>query len=107
MKLEDWTIRRILSEYVDAINQSEDREYVARTKNIYTQMIQLLFRKQPVCGELMTVEHFALECECGSFNNYDGFGYYLDWDGNEIGTVNCDMANCWPKKAMFVDWYNK
>lgn len=107
MKPNNWSVSRILNEYVDAVNLSQDRAYVARTRNIYTQMMQLLFSKQPSCGDLMTVERFALECDCGGFTNYDGFGYYLDWDGNEIGTVDCDNANSWPEKAEFVDWYNK
>ena len=107
MKTNNWSVQMILNAYVDAIDESTDRAYIARTRNIYTQMMQLLFEKQPVCGDLMTVERFASICECGGFNNYDGFGYYLDWDGKELGPVNCSNPLKCSEKAVFVDWYNK
>lgn len=55
----------------------------------------------------MTVENFIKEQECGGFIAYDGTGYYIDFDGNELGHINWYNFYDYPEGTVFVAWYNK
>ena len=74
----------------------------------YIQMTRLAFSKYNLSfGTLMTIETFIKYQEDGSFISYDGLGYYLDWEGNKLGSINWSNYNKYPRGTRFVAWYNK
>lgn len=74
----------------------------------YIQMARLAFSKPALSfGEILTIEIFVQYQKDGSFISYDGSGYYLDWEGNELGGINWSDYNKYPEGTVFVVWYNK
>lgn len=75
---------------------------------IYIQAARLIFTKEQLSfGELMTVENFIKDQKCGGLIPSDGIGYYIDFDGNELGYVNWHNFHAYPEGTVFVAWYNK
>ena len=112
-KVDNFTLEIILYDYWQDKNKlaaDKDARYSdeERLDDLYTHAIQLVFAKERLHNTyLVRAETFKQEVMDGSFNNYDGIGYYLDWDGNEIGGVDCSNMRHIPENAVFVAWYNK
>lgn len=110
-EVDDWTLKNMLSDfYQDFRALDAKRAHLDEKENLidhYVHLVKLAFERKEF-GDLMTVENFERCCQEGSFINYDGHGYYLDYDGNKLGYVDCrDTSEDWPDKAAFVAWYNK
>lgn len=61
-----------------------------------------------VIGDAMTVAEFLEDVDCGGISDYDGIGYWLDKDGNEIDSINFDtIPEDIPENAVYVEWCNK
>jgi hypothetical protein len=114
------TIRSILENYAAKYFQNEDH-YIAgdidfkeydniREKNIKLaiQAMKLIFTKEDYSYcDLMPIERFVNFAMSGYFIPYDGVGYYVTFDGAELGSINWDNPEDYPKEAVFVAWYNK
>lgn len=83
----------------------EDKEY---TRKVYIQAM-LLVNKIEIFSfaYFVPVEEFIQDAINGSFNEYDGHGYWVDWDGNEICGIGWEDGATMPDDAVFVAWYNK
>ena len=117
---DDWTIRSVLENYATKYFQNEihyiagDTNYKEyndiKEKNIELaiQAIKLIFTKEfyAFC-DLMPVEYFVDSAISGHFIPFDGVGYYVAFDGTELGAVNWDNPRIYPEEAVFVAWYNK
>ena len=80
------------------VRETVDKEYI--------QAMRLIFSKRNLSfGMVLPVAEFAEEWNDGSFNECDGIGYFLDWDGNELGPIN-NFQDV-PEGTRFVAWYNK
>lgn len=112
-----WTIHYLYSYYMGSMNELE-REYKEkqisydkydetrkRINNDYVQAMKLVFtNKHYSYGLLIPAPAFAKAWIDGDYCDYDGIGYFVDWDGNEICPLN------WKKytdEVRFVAWYNK
>lgn len=115
-----WTLKHLFRNYHDErcalktenrkghINFSTMYDLQEKLEDKYIQMMKLVFTKSNLSfGELMAIETFVQRQEDGSLIPYDGLGYYLDWDGNELGSVNWSDYNKYPEGTIFVAWYNK
>lgn len=66
-------------------------------------------------GEVFLIDDFIEEVKNGNFINYDGIGFFGDWNGEvHRGLYNKDRINCnvkWLKENrkdyLFIFWYNK
>lgn len=116
----EWTLRYLFRNYHEErralktenrkghIDFSTMYDLQEKLEEKYAQMTRLVFsNKRLSFGDLMTIETFIKCQEDGSFVSYDGSGYYLDWDGNELGSVNWRNYNQYPDNTAFVAWYNK
>lgn len=66
-------------------------------------------------GDVFLIDDFIEDVRNGCFINYDGIGFFGDWNGEvHRGLYNKDMINCdvkWleenRKDYLFIFWYNK
>ena len=118
MSPDKWTIKHLYHYYAgrkaatekfykEGIFSYSQREEVDKTTDEeYIQAMRLIFtRKELSYGMVLPVAEFAEEWNDGSFNECDGIGYFLDWDGNELGPINNFRKV--PEGTRFVAWYNK
>lgn len=117
---DNWAIRHVLDNYAAMYYENEDK-YMAgdinfsqyddiKEKNVKTaiQAMRLVFTNNNYSfGDLMPVECFIDSVISGYFTSWDGTGYYVDFDGNELGYVNWDDPEDYPEDTVFVAWYNK
>ena len=117
---EDESIEYLLHQYASLFKENEDaynakdisfKEYYdaeEKYRNLYVQAIKLIFSKSNLSYcDLMPLDYFISCAKCGSFIPYDGTGYYVDAEGNELGYINWyNIADC-PENAVYIAWYNK
>ncbi len=117
---DQWTLRHLFRDYheerralktenrkghIDFATMYDQQE---KLEDKYIQMTRLVFTKSTLSfGDLMTIETFIKHQECKGLISYDGSGYYLDWEGNELGGINWIDYNKYPEGTVFVAWYNK
>lgn len=65
-------------------------------------------------GAVFLIDDFIEEVKHGCFINYDGIGFFGDWNGEIDREFYNDMINCnvkWleenHKDYLFIFWYNK
>ena len=61
-------------------------------------------------GQCFSIKHFIEDVETGGLIDYDGCGYWVNVEGNELGPISCNvewLRNNKPKDAKFIMWYNK
>ena len=58
-------------------------------------------------GDLIPIETFNKYARSGYLIPYDGIGCYVDFNGNELGDINWNFIENYPKETVFVAWYNK
>ena len=82
-----------------------DKEY---TQKVYIQaMILVTSIERLSFAYFVPVEEFIQDAMNGSFNEYDGNGFWIDWNGNEIDRFSWEDGATMPDNAIFVAWYNK
>ena len=84
---------------------NEDKEYFER--HYIKAMILVNQNEKLSFAYFVPAEEFIQEAANGDFNEYDGHGYWIDWDGNEICDISWEIGATMPKNAVFVAWYNK
>ena len=65
-------------------------------------------------GDVFLIDDFIENVRHGCFINYDGIGFFGDWNGEIEKDFYNDMINCnveWLEKNrkdyLFIFWYNK
>ena len=65
-------------------------------------------------GDVFLIDDFIENVRHGCFINYDGIGFFGDWNGEIEKDFYNDMINCnveWLEKNrkdyLFIYWYNK
>ena len=82
-----------------------DKEY---TKKVYIQAMKLVTSIERLSfAYFVPAEKFIQDAINGIVNEYDGNGYWVDWDGNEICDISWEIGATMPDDAVFVAWYNK
>ena len=82
-----------------------DKEY---TQKVYIQAMMLVTSIERLSfAYFVPVEEFIQDAMNGSFNEYDGNGFWIDWNGNEIDRFSWEDGATMPDNAIFVAWYNK
>lgn len=82
-----------------------DEEY---TQKVYIQAMKLVTSIERLSfSYFVPAEEFIQDVMNGSFNEFDGCGYWIDWDGNEIDYFGWGENATMPDNAVFVAWYNK
>ena len=61
-------------------------------------------------GTIFPISEFIYDVKSDSITDYDGFGYFINKDGNYISSIICNFD--WlnkniPKEAKYVVWFNK
>lgn len=115
-----WTLRYLFQNYhkerraLKAENRKGHIDFATmydqqvKLEDKYVQMTRLAFTKSILSfGDLMTIETFIKHQKSKGLISYDGSGNYLDWDGNELGSINWSDYNKYPEGTVFVAWYNK
>lgn len=103
-----WDIMQIIDRYNDRAAKTEKYSKEGEALRIlYAQNIRLQCRAK--YGHIITVDDFIHWVDEGFVDDYDGGGYFCDWDGNEGDYVLCDNAWLQENRAdySFVAWYNK
>lgn len=112
-----WTIHYLYSHYAERMkildrqqksNMLSYSDYLAtrdKVRTVYIQAMRIIFnRKEHIYSLFLPIAEFAEAWDNGFYNNDDGFGYFVDWDGNELGRIDWDNL---PEEACFIAWYNK
>ena len=99
------------TEVVDGLTMNDwntyyaDKEY---TRKVYIQAMTLVTSIEKLSfAYFVPAEVFIEQAYQGCFTGYDGSGYWVDWDGNEIGRFSFSAGAKMPDDAVFVAWYNK
>ena len=105
-----WELGVLLDCYAEKAHNLYDFNYEERRKlqDLYAQAI-ILNVKQGY-GLFYPIDDFIDEVNGGFYTDYDGIGYLLDADGNELGHVRCNIKHLEESKtngAVYVAWYNK
>ena len=117
---DQWTLRHLFQNYHDerrALKTENRKGHIdfatmynqqIKLEDKYIQMTRLAFTKSILSfGELMTIETFIKYQKSKSIISYDGSDDYLDWEGNELGSINWKNYDKYPEGTVFVAWYNK
>lgn len=117
---DEWTLRYLFRGYHEERRalKTENRkghidfptmyEQQEKLEDKYIQMTRLACTKSILSFcDLMTVETFIKYQKSKCFISYDGSGNYLDWEGNELGSINWSNYDQYPEGTCFVAWYNK
>ena len=105
-----WELGVLLNCYAARAKDIDEYDYesLERLKDIYSQAI--LLNVKHGYGLFYPIDDFIEDVECGGIIDYDGIGYLLDFDGNEIDHVICNVPFLEEAKAngaVYVAWFNK
>ena len=94
----------------------EKEEQKEAIEKLYAQAIELTVKQaieltvKDNCGLIMPIDLAICWVEGKCIIDYDGIGYLLDKNGEQIGDMYCDVPFLNKAKengAVFVTWYNK
>ena len=110
-----WEIGVLMNAYAEKIKlletdkfDYEKHEQKEALEEIYAQAIELTVKDD--CGLIMPIDECIEWVKSGSIIDYDGHGYLLDKDGEEMARMCCNVSFLQKAKkdrACFVAWYNK
>lgn len=110
-----WEIGVLLDSCNDVLKQVKSEEYdfekekqKEAIKTLYEQAIELTVKDN--CGLIMPIDLAISWVEGKCIIDYDGIGYLLDENGEQIGDMYCSVQFLYKAKengAVFVAWYNK
>lgn len=104
-----WTLKN----FIDKFKEWEATPYWERDndKNPYKQAAHaMLITAKIGFGDCFPIDKFIQDVEDGYFMDYDGSGYFVNEDGNQISSIRCNaewLRNHTPEAAKFVMWFNK
>ena len=103
----DWDIECVLHNFARDISKCKTYQEEDAIEAKYVKLIKLQVINE---SHIMTIEDFAKAVEHGAFNCYDGFGCYMDENGEESGISVCfdpDSLLLMREEYPYVAWYNK
>ena len=106
----EWEIGVLLRCYTNRIN--ELGEFNFRKKDELNELYAkaIIMNVNHGYGLFYPIDDFIDDVRGGGIINYDGIGYLLDTNGDEIGRVDCDvrfLENAKTNGAVYVSWFNK
>jgi hypothetical protein len=109
-KDDTWEIMCNISSYIEEITKNNIQKFTKEREQIdklYAQLVRLQCKQS--CGYIMTIKDFISTVDEGFINDFDGFGKFMDFDGNKYETVHCNVnwLNKNKKDYLFVIWFNK
>lgn len=101
-------VMRLLEQFKDAVGKTDPSDYDI-LDDLYSQAIRLQLKFNDDC-DIAVAFDFLEAVKLNFFTDYDGIGYFLNYDGERIGKLRCNVQ--WlldnrPKEAYFVAWYGK
>lgn len=101
----DWKIRNILNYFKDTYRCVDDYDFDQKDflTNSCSRAIELTCKD---FGFVMPIDMFCEWVKAGYITDYDGIGYFLDYEGNRLEGDVFDEYFV-PDDALFVAWYNK
>ena len=104
-----WTLRNFTDKIIDWEETSFwERDY---NEDPYKQAAHaMLITTKIGFGDCYPIDTFIEEVKDGSFIDYDGSGFWVDSEGNEISSIRCNaewLKQNKPENAKFIIWYNK
>ena len=105
-----WELGVLLDCYAEKVKDVDEYDFRKREKlkDIYTQAIILNTNRG--YGLYYPIDDFIDDVSCGGIIDYDGIGYLLNADGNELGYVRCNLDFLEKAKmdgTVYVAWFNK
>lgn len=103
-----WEIGVLMNAYADKVRHLDTYREKEALEELYAQAIELTLKDD--CGITMPIDECIDWVKTGFIIDYDGHGYLLDKDGEEIDYMCCDTSFLEKAKengACFVAWYNK
>ena len=110
-----WEIGVLLDSCNDVLKPLKSEEYnfekeeqKEAIEKLYAQAIELTVKDN--CGLIMPIDLAICWVEGKCIIDYDGIGYLLDKNGEQIGDMYCDVPFLNKAKengTVFVAWYNK
>ena len=113
MTIEDvaWTIHNFKDDILEWENLDIHGKINNEDKNPYYKIANAaLIVANKGFGDCYDINDFINQVKEKFFTNYDGTGRFVDKDGNDLGTINCDanwLCKHIPDDAAFIMWYNK
>lgn len=102
------TCKEKVEPYHSEIYDYKKEKIKEEIEELYAKAIELTVKNG--CGLIMPIDMAIDWVSAGSIIDYDGFGYLLDKNGEEIGDMRCSVSFLKKAKennACFVAWYNK
>lgn len=99
---------RLATQFVDAAIQ-DNVESADALQELYAQALRLQVQHEDDY-EISTVSDFIEAVKNNFFNDYDGTGYFLDFNGACLGQIKCNvdwLTNNQLEHACFIAWYSK
>lgn len=116
MKIDKWMIEDVaytIKNFGSKIVEWEQQSYMEHKgkENPYIKAAKaaLIVANQGF-GDCFTIDDFIGYVEDGSFIDYDGTGYWVDGEGNRLGSIYCNvnwLKSNTPEGAEFIMWFNK
>lgn len=102
----DWDVGCVLNRYVKAV---ESIDSYTEKKALEEKFVKLIKLQVINYGHVMFIEDFAKAVKDKDFIPYDGFGRYMDKDGNEHQDADFNYKKVLKNAEEFpyVCWYNK
>lgn len=115
---EDFKISCILEQYHYSLKKLEEikKENVAydfsddkeELQKLCGQLIYLAYTRDTFFwAEFFLIDMFIEIVENGVFNEFNGTGYYIDFNGEKLGMINWNNIKDYPEDTAFIVWYNK
>lgn len=104
---QSWELSCLVSAWEKEVESDTSSSEQDNIDNLYARAICLQTKED--YGFIMPSHMFYKWVKCGSLTDYDGLGYFLNWEGYKQEHVQCCISWLEDKieKYPFVAWYNK
>ena len=105
-----WELGVLLDCYADRAAKLDEHDFDGerKLKDLYAQAIILNVKRG--YGLFCPIDDFIEDVRGGSYTDYDGCGDLLDYSGDNLGCVRCNvkyLENAKANGAVYVAWFNK
>ena len=105
-----WEIGVLLDSYSQRAAKLDEHDFDGEDnlKNLYAQAIILNVKRG--YGIFLPIDDFIEDVRGGFYTDYDGCGDLLDFSGDDLGDVRCNVKYLESAKdsgAVYVAWFNK